>query len=219
MITLPKKTHQSGFSLIEIAIVLVIIGLLLGGVMKGQTMVQNTKIKRIATDTQSVQASIHAYSDTYWQLPGDDSGAATRFGLIATANSGGGDGIIGGVFDSAVAGVESQLAWNHLRCANLIKGTCVTTASSIATLSRNPVGGTVGIADGRGGTALLGLTTLVVCMTSMPAAIAESYDTLQDDGVGTSGDIRGSGNAQTSATPGTVAAYAAGNIIHICSGF
>ncbi|MBF0420103.1 MAG: prepilin-type N-terminal cleavage/methylation domain-containing protein, partial [Magnetococcales bacterium] len=44
MDTHSKRAHQSGFSLIEIAIVLVIIGLLLGGVMKGQTMVQNSKI-------------------------------------------------------------------------------------------------------------------------------------------------------------------------------
>lgn len=216
MITLPRKTHQAGFSLIEIAIVLVIIGLLLGGVMKGQTMVQNAKIKRIATDTQAVQSAIHAYTDTYWQLPGDDNGAIARFGLGANGQ-GLGDGVIVGAFNSAVASVETQLAWNHLRCANLIKGLCDLTASPISDLPRNPVGGITGIAHGST-TAELGLTTKMVCMQTVPSLYAEAYDILQDDGIGDTGDVRGSTNGDTPGT-GTELPYAANTTIYICSGF
>ncbi|MBF0603276.1 MAG: type II secretion system protein [Nitrospirae bacterium] len=217
MVTLPRKAHQAGFSLIEIAIVLVIIGLLLGGVMKGQTMVQNTKIKRIATDTQAVQSAIHAYTDTYWQLPGDDNGATARFGLNATASQGDGDGVIVGAFDSAVASVETQLAWNHLRCASLIKGLCDLTASPISDLPRNPVGGITGIAHGST-TAELGLTTKMVCMQTVPSLYAEAYDILQDDGIGNTGDVRGSGNGEA-AGAGTTVVYGANTTIYICSGF
>ncbi|MBF0131341.1 MAG: type II secretion system protein [Magnetococcales bacterium] len=221
MIILPRKTHQAGFSLIEIAIVLVIIGLLLGGVMKGQTMVQNTKIKRIATDTQSVQASIHAYSDTYWQLPGDDSGAVAHF-TAAVVGPGDGDGKIEGLFEPAdLDADETARAWSHLRCANLIKGSCVAAATA-SVLPRNPVGGIVGIADGRASSAtVLDMTTMAVCMTNIPSTVAEAYDTLQDDGVGTSGDVLGSANgaAAADATPSNATAYTAGQVVYVCSGF
>ncbi|MEO5327145.1 MAG: type II secretion system GspH family protein [Magnetococcus sp. THC-1_WYH] len=217
MITLPRKTHQSGFSLIEIAIVLVIIGLLLGGVMKGQTMVQNAKIKRIATDTQAVQSAIHAYTDTYWQLPGDDNGATARFGLHATASQGNSDGVIAGNFDSSTAGDESQLAWNHLRCANLIKGLCDLTASPISDLPRNPVGGITGIAHGAAALEL-GLVAKMVCMQTVPTLYAEAYDILQDDGIGSTGEVRGSDNGEA-AGAGAATPYAANETIYICSGF
>ncbi|MBF0160690.1 MAG: prepilin-type N-terminal cleavage/methylation domain-containing protein, partial [Magnetococcales bacterium] len=69
---LVHHTQQAGFTLIEIAIVLIIIGLLLGGILKGQTMVKNSKIKRIAADSQSFIAAANAYVDSYWALPGDD---------------------------------------------------------------------------------------------------------------------------------------------------
>ncbi|MBF0147622.1 MAG: type II secretion system protein [Magnetococcales bacterium] len=218
-----QKTPQSGFSLIEIAIVLVIIGLLLGGVMKGQTMVQNSKIKRIATDTQAVQSSINAYTDTYWQLPGDDGDADLRFfdALGAAVDDGNGDGIIIGLFDPATPTTdETALAWNHLRCAELVKGTCVANLGTIV-LPRNPVGGILGIADGRDPTPtpVLGMVKKVICMEGVPSSYAEAYDIQQDNGVGDTGDVRGSANGELAATPGTATPYAVNQTIHICSGF
>ncbi|MBF0348806.1 MAG: prepilin-type N-terminal cleavage/methylation domain-containing protein [Magnetococcales bacterium] len=219
-----QKTPQSGFSLIEIAIVLVIIGLLLGGVMKGQTMVQNSKIKRIATDTQAVQSSMNAYTDTYWQLPGDDLNAATHFAGVGPA-AGDGNGIIIGFFNFATgannpASDETALAWNHLRCAELVKGTCVATGAN-NDIPRNPVGGVLGIADGRDPApqAVLGLVKKVVCMSSIPTAFAEAYDTQQDDGIGDTGDIRGSQNTEDGSVAGTAQIYTANQTIHICTGF
>ncbi|MBF0139277.1 MAG: type II secretion system protein [Magnetococcales bacterium] len=218
MDTHSKRAHQSGFSLIEIAIVLVIIGLLLGGVMKGQTMVQNSKIKRIATDTQSVQSAINAYIDSYWQLPGDDNRASAHF---AGVGNGSANGVIVGLFEPAnLTTDETALAWNHLRCAELVKGSCVAAATANV-LPRNPVGGTLGIADGRDPTPtmVLGIAKKVVCMGSIPSAYAEAYDSQQDDGVGDTGDVRGSVNGQVAATPGTAQAYVANETIHICTGF
>ena len=74
------KNKQSGFTLIEIAIVLVIIGLLLGGVLKGQEMITNGKIKRSVNDFNGISAAYYSYLDRYAAFPGDDPNANARWG-------------------------------------------------------------------------------------------------------------------------------------------
>src|ERR1700674_5205343 len=73
------KVSQSGFTLVEIAIVLVIIGLLLGGILKGQEMITQAKIKNIVNDFNGITAAINSYQDRYRSLPGDDQNATTRW--------------------------------------------------------------------------------------------------------------------------------------------
>ena len=63
--------NQKGFTLVEIAIVLVIIGLLLGGVLKGQELITNSKIKAVTGDLEGVSAAYYAYQDRTGRLPGD----------------------------------------------------------------------------------------------------------------------------------------------------
>ncbi|UCG19279.1 MAG: prepilin-type N-terminal cleavage/methylation domain-containing protein, partial [Thiotrichales bacterium] len=65
--------QQKGFTLVEMAIVLVIIGLLLGGVLKGQELIDNSKIKSIASDTSMMQAAINGYQDRFRAIPGDEN--------------------------------------------------------------------------------------------------------------------------------------------------
>ena len=69
------KNSQKGFTLVEIAIVLVIIGLLLGGILKGQEMITQAKIKNVIADVTGVSAAMYGYQDRYRALPGDDKGA------------------------------------------------------------------------------------------------------------------------------------------------
>src|SRR5207237_10580375 len=71
-----KRTQ--GFTLVEIAIVLVIIGLLLGGILKGQEMITQAKIKNVISDFSGISAAYHGYQDRYRAIPGDDPNAATR---------------------------------------------------------------------------------------------------------------------------------------------
>ena len=71
--------QQSGFTLVEIAIVLVIIGLLLGGVLKGQELITQAKIKNVANDLNGMSAAVYGYQDRYKRFPGDDNGAAARW--------------------------------------------------------------------------------------------------------------------------------------------
>ena len=77
------KRNQSGFTLIEIAIVLVIIGLLLGGVLKGQELINSAKVKNLATDFKNVPIYIYGYQDKYKALPGDDANAKLHLGASA----------------------------------------------------------------------------------------------------------------------------------------
>ena len=89
------KRHQSGFTLIEIAIVLVIIGLLLGGVLKGQELINSARVKNLALDFKNVPVLIYGYQDKFKSLPGDDSTADVHVGgNLATAGVTLGNGTI-----------------------------------------------------------------------------------------------------------------------------
>ena len=71
------RTSNRGFTLIEIAIVLVIIGLLLGGVLKGQELINNAKVKSYATDFRNIPIMIYGFQDKFRALPGDDARIGT----------------------------------------------------------------------------------------------------------------------------------------------
>src|SRR2546428_2602115 len=92
---LNKRSAQAGFTLVEIAIVLVIIGLLLGGILKGQEMITQAKIKNIVNDFNGVTVAVTSYQDRYRAIPGDDRNASTRWTVQAPA-SGNGDGVMAG---------------------------------------------------------------------------------------------------------------------------
>ena len=71
MRSLTSRRAQGGFTLVEIAIVLVIVGLLLAGVLKGQELIENSKIKNIAKDMDGITSAVLSYRDRYKALPGD----------------------------------------------------------------------------------------------------------------------------------------------------
>ncbi len=144
----------SGFTLVEIAIVLVIIGLLVGAVMKSREMIVNAKLKRIESDASGIHLAIATYQDRYRQLPGDDSEAQSRFdaySALAEINvNGNGSGIIEGFWDEYntdtldVSGAtESEKVFAHLRAAGLIPG-----GSNDTTRPINANSGKIGIQDG-----------------------------------------------------------------------
>ncbi len=223
----PKTDSLAGFTLIEISIVLIIIGLLLGGVLKGQTMVKNSKIKRIAADGQAFVAATNAYLDSYWALPGDDPNTVARWGATITAGNGG--GTIGpgaasatAIFFPALANLataENSLAIGHLRCAELLKGNCAIPAT-IADLPKNAVGGHIGIDDGNAPEdPMLGFTTKVICQSNIEPDYAMVYDTQFDDGDPATGDIRASSLNTYTTADAPAATYAAGKTYYICASF
>jgi prepilin-type N-terminal cleavage/methylation domain-containing protein len=105
---------QTGFTLIELAIVLVIIGLLLGGVLRGQELINSAKVKNMARDFQNVQVYIYGYQDKFKALPGDDAAVATHVtgGTAATVGTLG-NGVIQGVWDVPANGDESCVFWQQ----------------------------------------------------------------------------------------------------------
>ena len=193
---------QSGFTLVEIAIVLVIIGLLLGGVLKGQEMINNAKIKSVINDMKSVPTAYYAYMDRYRAIPGDDSQASTRFATLAT--NGNGDGAIGGTYTTQNWTIESTYFWRHTGLAGFTTGP---TDQQSTVLPNNSVGGLLGVQSqvGAAGNATYGMTGPVVCAGNVPWKIAQSVDTQLDDGNAAGGNLRaGLGTAGSNAA--TVAA-------------
>ncbi|MEZ5651502.1 MAG: prepilin-type N-terminal cleavage/methylation domain-containing protein [Burkholderiaceae bacterium] len=125
---LPAVPRRSaGFTLVEIAIVLVIVGLLLGAVLKGQELIFNTKIKSTYNLSKETAAALYAYQDRYRISPGDDNNATGRFPTaIPAVQNGNGDGLIayGGFCNQpGAANVgESCNALHHMRVAGFISG-------------------------------------------------------------------------------------------------
>jgi len=117
------RSQQSGFTLVEIAIVLVIIGLLLGGILKGQELINSAKVKNLANDFRVIPTYIYAYQDKFKSLPGDDPQVVAHLGNTATqAGASAGNSVINGAWDSSNAADESFLFWQHVRMANLAAG-------------------------------------------------------------------------------------------------
>jgi prepilin-type N-terminal cleavage/methylation domain-containing protein len=207
-----KNAQHNGFTLVEIAIVLVIIGLLLGGILKGQEMITQAKIKNVIADMTGVAAAMYGYQDRYRALPGDDKAATTRWSSTAPATPANtGNGVIEGVYQSATAGDESRLFWEHLRRAGFVGGAG----------NENPfnaVSGKLGVQTGDGSgpnpAGVLGTTSatflitgLILCSANLPDKIAISVDSQMDDGTGTTGGVRALKGAANPALTDTASTY------------
>ena len=174
--------RQAGFTLIEISIVLVIVGLLLGGVLKGQELINNARIKRINSDMNGVSSAVYSYLDRYNAIPGDDPNALGRWGASSatTVVSGNGSGIIDGGDIFADSTDENIQLWHHLRLSNLMAG-------DAATLPVHAFGGNVGVADG-----MFAISGPTVCMAGIPDKFVEIIDIQLDDGNPATGTLRAS---------------------------
>jgi prepilin-type N-terminal cleavage/methylation domain-containing protein len=191
------KSQQSGFTLVEIAIVLVIIGLLLGGVLKGQELINSAKVKNLANDFRVVPTYIYAYQDKFKSLPGDDSSVVahvTGSTLATTPATLQGNGVINGNWNSTTNTDETRLFWQHVRLANLAAGPTDPTDTTFT--PKNAVGGTLGISSNvtTGGNANLQITgmtgTYQVCSAAILGKFVKQLDVQMDDGNTATGSMR-----------------------------
>jgi prepilin-type N-terminal cleavage/methylation domain-containing protein len=186
--------REKGFTLVEIAIVLVIIGLLLGGILKGQELINSARVRNMADMNSGVQAAYYGFIDRYRRVPGDwNNTAATT--AIGQAIIGGGDD--SGAIDNPVGGewTEPNAMWEQLSKSGFIQGAYDGTDGAVPTANNNltplnafnsniVLGRT---ADYRGAT---GVRLNMSLGRRIPVDIAQELDIKLDDGVPDTGVLR-----------------------------
>lgn len=103
----------TAFSLIEISIVLIIIGLITTAVFKGQDLIESARVQASVDELNRIRLAIMTYKDQFGYLPGNDSHAQQHFG--SSVSNGDGFGLI--------HGPECQQTWQHLKQAGLVDQT------------------------------------------------------------------------------------------------
>ncbi len=219
-ISLSGQKAARGFTLIEMSIVLVIIGLIIGGILKGQEIIGNARSKAVVNQINAIRSATSTYFDRYHALPGDDANAPAR--LDARLVAGNANGVVGanaGATEATMTAADGRGGENYqffkgLLAANLIGGGEVTPVGTVAATSfgvnsplpSSPVSGAgvtvmYGAHDGDGtASTLRSAHWFRVHKSAATAAAAAAFtprelagiDAQTDDGMPGSGQVRGS---------------------------
>lgn len=129
------KQGQEGFSLVELSIALLIIGLIVGGVLKGQELLESARLKSALSQVNEFRLATGVFMDKYNALPGDFDHASEY--ISPTLKNGNNDGIIEGPgLSSSGSGHEALSYWQHLAAANLLPLSGQTPSSGVATFGQ-----------------------------------------------------------------------------------
>lgn len=190
------NARQSGFTLVEIAIVLVIIGLLLGGILKGQELINSARVRNLADTTSGIQAAYYGFIDRYRRVPGDWDGTSAQQAIGQTMVSPGGNNN-GRLDHDNNAYTEPVALWEQLSKAGFIQGSFVGSANAAAepdtTNNLAPQNAfnqiiSIGRTQDYQGTAPVRLN--VVVGRGVPVNIMRELDVKMDDGVPNTGVLR-----------------------------
>lgn len=138
------------FSLVELSIVLVILGLLTGGILAGKSLIRASELRSVTSDYQRYVTATHSFRDRFFGLPGDIANATSFWGELSsvaatcqnTASTsaltcdGDSDGIV--EVSTSAKSREVYRYWQHLANAGLIEGTFTGTYENAATWAIAP---------------------------------------------------------------------------------
>lgn len=186
---------QRGFTLVEIAIVLVIIGLLIGGILKATEMIHSSRVRRIADLATSAQAAYSGFTDRYRRVPGDWNAADASVAIGSTISGGGNDNARIDNPPGFAVWLESNALWEQLAKADFINGNYAgagfvepDSGNSLAPL--NPYGHVVLVGRNPDFEGANQSHLHVLLGRGMPVDVARELDVKLDDSVPDKGSIR-----------------------------
>lgn len=205
---LKSMREEKGFTLVELAVVMIIIGLLIGGILKGQEMIANAQITSTVAQAKAIDAASSTFRDQYDAFPGDMVNATARLaGCAAPCVNGNGNSKLGGAVGTVPA-AETLAFFPMLRLANLLSGYDGTAGVAFGqALPSASVGGgyTVGYVDATVAPTGFAAANLrqghYIVLTGTPTAVvgvgtgkinpsqAARIDRKMDDGQATSGSV------------------------------
>jgi prepilin-type N-terminal cleavage/methylation domain-containing protein len=186
---------QAGFTLAELTIVTVLVGLFVSGVLAGRSVILQARIKLAVVEFNGIHAAHLQYLDRYAALPGDDPRATARW--PARSKDGTGDGRLSGAYgDSPPSGDpmatltvnstegETLNYWWHLRLAELI----ATPPANVPIVAQplNPFAGIIGVQQDA-----IGFPALALCQANLPAVVAIGVEGQLDEMSPERGTVRG----------------------------
>lgn len=191
MFHFPESAREKGFTLVEISIVLVIVGLMLAGVFKGQALIDSARVRSMASEVSGIRSAWYSFQDRYRALPGDFQSAGTQ--IDSAAVSGNGNGRVDG--NAERAGV-----WQQLSLAGFINGSFngeqagAGSASDVdcapGTCPKNPFNGFYKISYSAQAADVISPSHEIFTGSQIPVGILAELDRKLDDGIPTTGRFR-----------------------------
>jgi prepilin-type N-terminal cleavage/methylation domain-containing protein len=220
--------NEDGFTLVELAIVMIIIGLLIGGILKGQALIENARVSASVSQLKGTDGAVSTFRDAYNAFPGDMLTPAVRVPNCAgdCAVVGDGNGRLNNLPSAApVAGVEGGTFWAQLAAADILGGVISDSGGNIILGSSHPefelaggvrvgfsltgaLGTATGGVAGRAGhyLAVGDITGAVGAVPVLTPGQAFRLDTKIDDGAPNTGSVLAAG-AGTCAAALTTSTY------------
>lgn len=214
--------REEGFTLVELSIVIVIIGLIVGGILVGQDLIKAAEVRAQVSQIEGYQATVNTFKSKYNAIPGDLSKANVYFANTHDSHNGNGNGILeGGTSNAPLTGTsttatyEITFFWEHLSKADMINGSFngIQTGATVGESFPKAKIGTGGIGvyhNGVSNVFHIGVAnasgTTYSTAPNLTAADALGIDTKMDDGLPLSGSVRavnGISSPAVYAGPGT----------------